>query len=163
MRDQTGPGRLWIKPSPGEPMRQIGCIFRRNSGRIPYILVLSCCTQQNYVSLCHQKTEKEQKLRQRNVVFTNTIADLHTYFLRRSVLKFTFLLKNNKHISTRTNDTRCWIFVCVRTAPPRGTGRGRGVCVCLCVRMWWGGAKLYGHMLPTRIPHTVPPPFSLPQ
>ena len=34
---------------------RLGCISRG----IPYIPVLSCHTQRNYVSLCHQKTEKE--------------------------------------------------------------------------------------------------------
>ena len=37
---------------------ELGCIFRRNPGVIPYIPPLSCCTQQNYVFLCRQKTEK---------------------------------------------------------------------------------------------------------
>ena len=36
--------------------------FQRDSRGIPYILVLSCLTHQNEVSLCHQKTENEQTL-----------------------------------------------------------------------------------------------------
>ena len=35
-------------------------------------------------------------------VSTSATADIHTYFLRRSAIKFTFLLKK-KHASTSTN------------------------------------------------------------
>ena len=42
---------------------------------------------------------------QRNVVSTRAIAGLHTYFLSRPAIKFTFLLKNNTH-QRCTNDTR---------------------------------------------------------
>ena len=37
-----------------------------------------------------------EKERQRNVVSTSATADLHTYFLRRSAIKFIFLLKRHK-------------------------------------------------------------------
>ena len=47
---------------PVHPSSLLGCIFRKNSGGILYILILSCRAQRNYVSLSHQKTEKEQKV-----------------------------------------------------------------------------------------------------
>ena len=65
----------------------LGCIFWRNYGGIIYITVLSCRTQRNYVSLCHQKTEKEQKLTPKECVSTSATADLHTYFLRATVVE----------------------------------------------------------------------------
>ena len=59
------------------------------------------------MTLFQQNTEKE---RQRNAVSTSATADLLTYFLQRSGIKFTFLLKNNNHSSTGTDDTRCYLM-----------------------------------------------------
>ena len=104
----------------------LGCIFQRNSVGIPYILLLSCPTQQNYVTLCHQNTEKE---RQSNFVSTRSTADLHTYFLRGSAIKFTLLLKTTTthQLSQMTQDV-CLCEVC----PAKGGGtqtEGEGVFV----------------------------------
>ena len=84
----------------------LGCIF----GGIPYIPVLSCSTQQNYVSLSHEKMEKEQKGVPKECASTSATADLHAYLLRRSAIKFSFLLKNNNHASTSPNEIR-FLFV----------------------------------------------------
>ena len=73
------------------------CIY----GGIPYITVLYCHTHQNYVTLCHQKTEKKQKATPKEYVSTSTTADIHTYFLQRSDIKFTFLQKKT-HTHQRT-------------------------------------------------------------
>ena len=43
-------------------MNILGCVFQRNFGGIPYILVLLCHTQRKFFSLCHNKTEKECKV-----------------------------------------------------------------------------------------------------
>ena len=64
-----------------------------------YIPVLTCRTQQNYVSLCHHKTEKETEVTPKEYVSTRDTADLHTHFLRKSVIKCTLLLKHNNHAS----------------------------------------------------------------
>ena len=68
-----------------------------------YILLLSCPTQHNYVTLCHQNTEKEY---QRNVVSTIATYDIHTYFLYTSDIKFAFSLKNNRHTLTTTHGVK---------------------------------------------------------
>ena len=103
-----------------------------------------------------RKRKRNKEELQRNAVSTSTTADLHTYFLRGSALKFTFLLKNNNHASTSTNGTRCWMFVCVRNAPPRGSGSGQRGLFFLCKNR--GGAQLCGHTLRTCSPYIVPPP-----
>ena len=58
------------------------------SGGIPYILVLPYRTQQNYVTLYHQKTEKERKVMPKECISTSATADIHTFFLCGSAIKF---------------------------------------------------------------------------
>ena len=110
----------------------------------------------------HHKMENERKGTPKECVSTSATADLHMYFFCRSAIKSTFLLNNNNHASMSTNDTRCWIFGCVRTTPTGGVGRRRGV-VFLCARI--GGELLCGHMLPTRSPqpaYSTSPVLTLP-
>ena len=52
-----------------------------------------------------RKMKRNEEERQRNVISTSATADLHMYFLRRSAIKFTFLIKNNNHASTIMNNT----------------------------------------------------------
>ena len=77
-----------------------------------YIPVLSCSTQRNCITLCHQKIEKERKLTPKECVSTSATADLPTYFLRRSAIKFCLLLQNNNHASTsRTPNKKIFLFL----------------------------------------------------
>ena len=59
-----------------------------------YLNVVPSGTVFPYATIKWKINEEEH---QRNVVSTSATADLHTYFLRMSALKFTFLLKNNNH------------------------------------------------------------------
>ena len=52
------------------------------------------------------KRKRNKEERQINVVSTRATADPHIYFLRRSALKVTFLLKKNNHASTRRSGCR---------------------------------------------------------
>ena len=82
------------------------------------------------------------------------ISDLHTYFLRRSVINNFFLLKNNNHATTSTEDTR-FLFV---LGPPRQGGwgaDGRGGVV-----QEWEGVQLFGHTLLDLSLHIVSPLFA---
>ena len=89
--------------------------------------VLPRVTKLPYATINHKRNKKE---RQSNVSLPSTTADLHTYFLCRSIIKISFLIKNNYHASTITNNTIC-LFV---LEPPRRGGRhtewGNQVFVC---------------------------------
>ena len=50
-----------------------------------------------------RKRKRNKKLCERSVVSTSSTADLHTYFLRSSDIKFTFLLKRHQRAAS-TND-----------------------------------------------------------
>ena len=73
---------------------QIYCLFRCHLG-----------SEYGYATRKRKRNEKEC---QRNVVSTSATADLHTYFLRRSAMKFTFLTKKHQRAAAITGD----IFRC---------------------------------------------------
>ena len=77
-----------------------------------------------------------EKELQRNVVSTSDTAGLHTYFLRRSAIKFTLLLKNNNHEPISTNNTICLFVWGLPFQGRRDADRGR---LCFCVWNWGGG------------------------
>ena len=98
-------------------------------------------------TLCHHKTRKERKLTPKGCVSASATAGLHTYFLRRSAIKFSFFLKNNTHASTSPKNN---MFVFVRNAPSKGDGtRTRTGVVFLCEIMGWGHNCLATHSRPT--------------
>ena len=55
-----------------------------------------------------RKRKMNKKERQKNVVSTGATADIHTYFLRRYPMKFTFLLKRHQQAA----ETMGGIFRC---------------------------------------------------
>ena len=76
----------------------LGCIFWMNS-------VYSGTFLSYTAELRYPIPPENRKINE--CVFTSATADLHTYFLRRSTIKFTYLLKNNHHASTSTSVTIC--------------------------------------------------------
>ena len=86
---------------------------------------------------------RKRKVTPKECVSTSSTDDLHTYFLCRSVIQFSLLLKNNNHTSTSPNGIR---FVFVWGPPYRG-GRdvGRGEVVFFCAKIGGGGATVWPH------------------
>ena len=75
------------------PNLMLGCILRRNSEEFRifwYFTVIPIGTTLPYATRKRKNNEKE---RQRNVISASATDDLHTYFLRRSVMKSILLLK----------------------------------------------------------------------
>ena len=67
----------------------------------------------------------------KDCVSTRATAGLHTYFIRRSATKFSFLLKTTT--LHQIYPDRHLMFVCVRAAPSRGMGCGCGLGCCVLV------------------------------